>query len=177
MAERAEAHSTTRTRVCRATGCSDQATKASVPPRTGSSTSPSPPKGIETVTRPIAPTGHWAASLEASNPHTRPSAQSAPSREDQAVQDDGIRAGAQILRAPTVQSLLQQTGLLTDLSGRAQPSAPATAGRLTAFNLSALDPGRRPGVGPFSSDRRCIGMGRSGPDRGPWARDAGPSAA
>src|SRR5262249_24383804 len=53
--ERADRDSTTTTRLCRATGSSDQAAKASVPPRTGSSTSPGPPAGMETVTRPTLP--------------------------------------------------------------------------------------------------------------------------
>ena len=34
-------------------GSSDQAAKASVPPRTERSTSPGPPGGMETVTRPV----------------------------------------------------------------------------------------------------------------------------
>ena len=47
--------STTTMRRCRGIGSSDQAAKASVPPRTGSSTSPGPSAGMETVTRPTLP--------------------------------------------------------------------------------------------------------------------------
>ena len=53
--ERADRASTTTTRVCRAIGSSDQAANASVPPRTGNSTSPGPLAGMETVTRPTLP--------------------------------------------------------------------------------------------------------------------------
>ena len=42
MTERAEVPSTTRTRVCFGIGSSDHAANASVPPRTGRSTSPGP---------------------------------------------------------------------------------------------------------------------------------------
>jgi hypothetical protein len=50
-----ERASTTTTRRCRAMGSSDQAANASVPPRTGTSTSPGPPAGTDTVTRPTLP--------------------------------------------------------------------------------------------------------------------------
>src|SRR5215472_13917479 len=62
--------STTTTRVCLATGWSDQAANASDPPRTGRRTSPGPCSGIETVTRPTLPSssspsrgGTWAGFL------------------------------------------------------------------------------------------------------------------
>ncbi len=55
MTERADMHSTTTIRLCRGIGSSDQAANASVPPRTGSSTSPGPPAGMDTVTRPMVP--------------------------------------------------------------------------------------------------------------------------
>src|ERR1017187_10048743 len=53
--ERADRMSTTTMRLCRAISSSDQAAKASVPPRTGSSTSPGPLAGMDTVTRPTLP--------------------------------------------------------------------------------------------------------------------------
>jgi hypothetical protein len=57
--------STTTTRLCRAIGSSsDQAAYASVPPRTGSSTSPGPPAGMETVTRPTLPRRLSSASTD-----------------------------------------------------------------------------------------------------------------
>ena len=43
--ERANLHSTTATLLCLGTGSSDQVANASVPPHTGSSTSPGPPDG------------------------------------------------------------------------------------------------------------------------------------
>lgn len=48
-------HSTTTMRRCRRIGSSDQAANASLPPRTGSNTSPGPSAGMETVTRPTLP--------------------------------------------------------------------------------------------------------------------------
>src|SRR6202042_3927910 len=53
--DRADSASTTRTREWRAMGSSDHAANASLPPRTGSSTSPGPLAGIDTVTRPTVP--------------------------------------------------------------------------------------------------------------------------
>ena len=53
--ERAEMDSTTTMRRCRGIGSSDQAAKASEPPRTGSNTSPGPSAGMDTVTRPTLP--------------------------------------------------------------------------------------------------------------------------
>src|SRR5580698_2791215 len=53
--ERADSDSTTTTRQCRGIGSSDHAANASLPPRTGSSTSPGPFSGMETVSRPILP--------------------------------------------------------------------------------------------------------------------------
>src|ERR1700722_984558 len=52
----------TSTRVSLAIGSSDHAANASVPPRTGTSTSPGPVLGIGTVTRPTAPTTLCSAS-------------------------------------------------------------------------------------------------------------------
>jgi hypothetical protein len=67
MTDRADVDSMTRTRVCFSTGWSDQAANASVPPRTGTSTSPGPSTGIGTVTRPIAPTTLSPASADMSD--------------------------------------------------------------------------------------------------------------
>lgn len=61
--ERPDRASTTTTRRCRAMGSSDKAAKASVPPRTGSITSPGAPAGMDTVTRPTLPPS--GASLDA----------------------------------------------------------------------------------------------------------------
>lgn len=65
-------HSTTTIRLCRGIGSSDQAANASVPPRTGSRTSPGPPTGMETVTRPIDPSRFCSASADTSNQLPRP---------------------------------------------------------------------------------------------------------
>ncbi len=59
MTERPDRFSTTTTRACLGIGSSDQAANASVPPRTGSITSPGPPTGIARLTNPT-----WPISVE-----------------------------------------------------------------------------------------------------------------
>lgn len=69
--ERADMHSTTTTRLCLGIGSSDHAANASVPPRTGRSTSPGPSAGMETVTRPIVPSRLRSGPADTSNPLSR----------------------------------------------------------------------------------------------------------
>jgi hypothetical protein len=74
--ERADMHSTTATLLCLGTGSSDQAANASVPPRTGSSTSPGPCAGMETVTLPMLPTRSCPMSATAVSQLSSPAADS-----------------------------------------------------------------------------------------------------
>src|SRR6266702_5921481 len=69
--ERADMHSTTTTRLCLGIGSSDHAANASVPPRTGRSTSPGPSAGMETVTRPTVPSRLRSGPADPSNPLSR----------------------------------------------------------------------------------------------------------
>ena len=74
--ERADMHSTTATLLCLGTGSSDQAANASVPPRTGSSTSPGPCAGMETVILPMVPTRSCSMSATAVSQLSSPAADS-----------------------------------------------------------------------------------------------------
>src|SRR5215472_9851767 len=179
--------STTRTRLWRGTGSSDQAANASVPPRTGSRTSPGPLAGIETVTRPTFPrrvssappgTSHAAfrklnSALLTSVTLRRQERSSADGRRDPVLATpertprwaaDGAKIGS--FQAPTW-VLLPQTGHIAvparrdPATGRAPASAVHRLRQCTGFGSAPASAVHRL--------RQCTGFG-SAPG---WGIDAG----